>query len=171
MSILTRPYVSRETRARSGHTLAGALLGFFVITLDAVIVNIALPSIRHDFGGGITGLQWVVDGYTLMFAALLLSAGALSDRVGGRRAFAAGLSVFVAASAACGLAPAMTVLVAARLVQGAAPAVMMPSSMSLIRQAYPEPAERARAIAAWAMEALPRRPPLPSSVACSARAC
>ena len=151
MSTLTRPYVSRETRAGSGHTLAGALLGFFVITLDAVIVNIALPSIRHDFGGGITGLQWVVDGYTLMFAALLLSAGALSDRVGGRRAFAAGLSVFVASSAACGLAPAMAVLVAARLVQGAAAAVMMPSSMSLIRQAYPEPAERARAIAAWAM--------------------
>jgi EmrB/QacA subfamily drug resistance transporter len=151
VSTLARPYVSRETRACSGRTLAGALLGFFVITLDAVIVNIALPSIRHDFGGGITGLQWVVDGYTLMFAALLLSAGALSDRVGGRRAFAAGLSVFVATSAACGLAPAMAVLVAARLVQGAAAAVMMPSSMSLIRQAYPEPAERARAIAAWAM--------------------
>jgi EmrB/QacA subfamily drug resistance transporter len=151
VSTLTRPYVSREARAGSGYTLAGALLGFFVITLDAVIVNIALPSIRHDFGGGITGLQWVVDGYTLMFAALLLSAGALSDRVGGRRAFAAGLSVFVAASAACGLAPAMAVLVAARLVQGAAAAVMMPSSMSLIRQAYPEPAGRARAIAAWAM--------------------
>ena len=76
-STLTRPYASRETRAGSGHTLGGALLGFVVITLDAVIVNIALPSIRHDFGGGITGLQWVVDGYTPMFAALLLSAGAL----------------------------------------------------------------------------------------------
>ncbi|MGH3160778.1 MAG: MFS transporter [Streptosporangiaceae bacterium] len=153
MSTPTRLYVSRETRAGSGYTLAGVLLGFFVITLDAVIVNIALPSIRHDFGGGITGLQWVVDGYTLMFAALLLSAGALSDRVGARRAFAAGLSVFVVASAACGLAPDLAALVAARFVQGVAAAVMMPSSMALIRQAYPEPAERARAIAAWAMGA------------------
>ena len=90
---------------RSASTLAAALLGFFVITLDAVVVNVALPSIRSDLGGGISGLQWVVDGYTLMFAALLLSAGALTDRIGARRAFAAGLGVFVVASAACGLAP------------------------------------------------------------------
>ncbi|MDQ1566784.1 MAG: transporter, family, methylenomycin resistance protein, partial [Actinomycetota bacterium] len=86
-------------------TLAAAVLGFFVITLDAVVVNVALPSIRRDFGGGMSGLQWVVDGYTLMFAALLLWSGALSDRAGARRAFAAGLGLFVAASAACGLAP------------------------------------------------------------------
>jgi MFS family permease len=80
--------------------LAAAVLGFFVITLDAVVVNVALPSIRRDLGGGITGLQWVVDGYTLMFAALLLSAGALTDRVGARRAFGAGLALFVVASVA-----------------------------------------------------------------------
>jgi DHA2 family methylenomycin A resistance protein-like MFS transporter len=72
-------------------------------SLDAVVVNGAMPSIRHDLGGGITGLEWVVDGYTLMFAARLLSAGA-PDRVGARRAFGAGLAVFAAASAACGLA-------------------------------------------------------------------
>ena len=70
----------------SGFTLAAALLGFFMITLDAVVVNVALPSIRAGLGGGITGLQWVVDGYTLMFAALLLSAGSVADRVGARRA-------------------------------------------------------------------------------------
>jgi hypothetical protein len=74
----------------AGFTLAAAVLGFFVIALDAVVVNVALPSIRRDLGGGITGLQWVVDGYILMFAALLLSAGALSDRqrgaTGGRSA-------------------------------------------------------------------------------------
>jgi EmrB/QacA subfamily drug resistance transporter len=146
-----------DTNARSRHsrlldpTLAAAVLGFFVITLDAVVVNVALPSIRRDFGGGMSGLQWVVDGYTLMFAALLLWAGALSDRAGARRAFAAGLGLFVAASAACGLAPTMTALVAARFVQGAAAAVMMPSSMALIGQAYPDPAKRARAVAVWAM--------------------
>ncbi len=109
---------------------AAAVLGFFVITLDALVVNVALPSIRNDLGGGITGLQWVLDGYTLMFAALLLSSGAVTDRVGARRAFGIGLGVFMAASAACGLAPALGVLVAARLVQGAGAAMMVPSSLT-----------------------------------------
>src|SRR6266699_2799549 len=139
---------------RSGHAgeaLAAAVLGFFVITLDAVIVNVALPSIRADLGGGITGLQWVVDGYTLMFAALLLSAGSLSDRIGARRAFGAGLAAFVLASAASGLAPGIGALVTARFVQGAGAAVMMPASMALIGQAYPDPARRARAVTVWAM--------------------
>src|SRR5947207_14598454 len=94
---------ARPGRTSCGFTLAAAVLGFFVITLDAVVVNVALPSIRGDFGGGITGLSWVVDGYTLMFAALLLWAGALSDRIGARRGFAAGLALFVAASVACGV--------------------------------------------------------------------
>src|SRR5206468_7313410 len=100
--------------------LVVAVLGFFVVTLDALVVNVALPAIRSDLGGGITGLQWVVDGYTLMFAALLLSAGALSDRFGARRAFGSGVALFVLASLACGLAPGMDALVAARFVQGAA---------------------------------------------------
>jgi MFS family permease len=110
-----------------------------------------LPSIRRELGGGIAGLQWVVDGYTLMFAALLLSAGALSDRIGARRSFGAGVVLFVAASVACGLAPTIGALVAARFVQGAAAAVMMPSSIALIGQAYPHPVMRARAVAMWAM--------------------
>ena len=129
--------------------LAAAALGFFAITLDALVVNVALPSIRHDLGGGITGLQWVVDGYTLMFAALLLSAGSLSDRIGARRSFGTGMAVFVAASAACGLAPSLGVLIAARLVQGAGAAIMMPSSLTLIREAYPDPVRRGRAIGVW----------------------
>jgi len=104
---------------------------FFVITMDAVVVNVALPAVRGELGGGISGLQWVVDDYTLMFAALLLSSRALSDRIGARRAFGAGLLVFVAASVACGLAPTINALVAARFVQGAAAAAMMPSSMAL----------------------------------------
>jgi DHA2 family methylenomycin A resistance protein-like MFS transporter len=137
--------------AGPGAALAAAVLGFFVITLDAVVVNVALPSMRADLGGGITGLQWVVDGYTLMFAALLLSAGALSDRAGARRAFGGGLVLFVLASVACGLAPSMAALVAARFVQGAAAAAMMPASMALLGQAYPDPVRRARAVAVWAM--------------------
>src|SRR5436309_2770021 len=101
-----QPRVSHGTPAgaRPGGLLAAAVLGFFMITLDAVVVNVALPSVRSELGGGITGLQWVVDGYTLMFAALLLSAGSLADRAGARRAFGIGLWVFLAASAACGLA-------------------------------------------------------------------
>ena len=96
-----RPRTGRHApgAASPGFPLAAAVLGFFMITLDAVVVNVALSSIRGELGGGITGLQWVVDGYTLMFAALLLSAGALSDRAGARRAFAAGLWVFLVASA------------------------------------------------------------------------
>jgi DHA2 family methylenomycin A resistance protein-like MFS transporter len=151
--VASRQRVSNGTQGASsaGFTLAAAVLGFFMITLDAVVVNVALPSIRVGLGGGITGLQWVVDGYTLMFAALLLSAGSLSGRFGARRAFGAGLAVFVLASAACGLAPAIGALVAARFVQGAAAAVIMPSSMALVGQAYPDPVRRARAVAMWAM--------------------
>ena len=114
-----------------------------MVTLDAVIVNLALPDIRRELAGGMSGLQWLVDGYTLMFAALLLSAGSLSDRVGARRAFGAGMVVFVLASAACGLAPTLSALVAARLVQGSAAAALMPASMALVSQAYPDPARRA----------------------------
>jgi len=140
-----------RSASSSGVTLTAAVLGFFMVTLDAVVVNVALPSIRADLGGGITGLQWVVDGYTLMFAALLLSAGSLSDRIGARRAFGAGLAAFVLASAASGLAPGIGALVTARFVQGAGAAVMMPASMALIGQAYPDPARRARAVTVWAM--------------------
>jgi EmrB/QacA subfamily drug resistance transporter len=132
-------------------SLAAALLGFFVVTLDAVIVNVALPAIRRELTGGMSGLEWVVDGYTLMFAALLLSAGSLSDRVGARRAFGAGMVLFVLASAGCGLAPTLPVLVVARLVQGSAAAVLMPASMALVSQAYPDAARRARALGLWAM--------------------
>jgi len=142
---------ARERPAAPGWSLAAALLGFFVVTLDAVIVNVTLPDIRRDLGGGMSGLQWVVDGYTLMFAALLLMAGSLSDRAGARRAFGAGMAVFVLASAACGLAPTLPSLVAARFVQGTAAAAMMPSSMALISHAYPDAVRRARAVALWSM--------------------
>jgi len=129
------------------------VLGFFVVTLDAFVVNVALPAIGRDLGGGITGQQWVVDGYTLMFAALLLSAGALSDRIGARQAYGIGLAIFVAASAACGVAPAIGVLVAARFVQGAGAAVMLPATLALIREAYADSVRRGRAIALWSLGA------------------
>jgi DHA2 family methylenomycin A resistance protein-like MFS transporter len=131
--------------------LTAAVLGFFVITLDALVVNVALPSIQNDLGGGVTGLQWVMDGYTLMFAALLLSSGALSDRTAARQAYAGGFTLFIVTSAACGFAPGLGGLVGARLVQGLGAAVMLPASMALIREAYQDSAKRARAISVWAM--------------------
>lgn len=133
----------------SGMVLAAALLGFFVTALDALVVNVALPAISSDIGGGITGLQWVVDGYTLMFAALMLSAGSLSDRIGASRAFGGGLALFTIASAACGLAPTLWLLIVARFVQGAAASIMMPASLALVRQAFPDAQKRIRAIATW----------------------
>jgi MFS transporter, DHA2 family, methylenomycin A resistance protein len=142
---------SQRAGQAPGWSLATATLGFLMVTLDAVIVNVALPDVRRELAGGISGLQWVVDGYTLMFAALLLSSGSLSDRIGARRAFGGGMVVFVIASAACGLAPSLGLLVAARFVQGAAAAALMPSSMALISHAYPDPVRRGRAVALWSM--------------------
>lgn len=141
-----------QVRSRSGwSTLIVASSGFFIITLDAVIVNVALPTLGRDFDADMRGLQWVLDSYTLAFAALLLSAGALSDRLGTRLGFGSGLVIFILSSLGCALAPTLHVLIAARVCQGLGAALMMPSSMALIRQGYEDPDQRARAIALWAM--------------------
>ena len=132
-------------------TLVAALLGFFVITLDAVVVNVALPTIGRELGAEMSGLQWVVDSYTMVFAALLLSAGVITDRIGARNAFGLGVAIFMSASVVCGLAPDTLTLILARLLQGAGAAIMMPSSMALIRHAYHDPVKRGRAVAYWAM--------------------
>lgn len=132
-------------------SLIAALLGFFIITLDALVISVALPAIRETLGGGVTGLQWVVDGYTLPFAALLLLAGTLSDRIGARQAFGLGLIIFTFSSIACGIASTLELLITARLVQGAGAALMTPASLSLIGEAFPDPAKKARAIGLWAV--------------------
>ena len=131
-------------------TLTAALLGFALICLDASVVNVALPAIGSSLGGGMASSQWVVDAYTLPFAALMLSTGAFADRSGASRAFALGTGVFTLASMACGLAPNLPALIGARVVQGMAAAVVLPASLALVRQAFPEPARRARAVATWA---------------------
>ena len=135
--------------ASPNRILAAALFGFFLVGLDALVVTVALPAISHSLSGGMAGLQWVVDGYTLAFAALMLSSGALSDRVGADRAYKIGLIGFTAASVACGVAPNLGLLIAARLVQGTAASVMLPASLALVRQAFPEVGARAKAIAIW----------------------
>lgn len=135
--------------AGSVRALLAALLGFTVITIDVSAVNIALPYLHRDLGGGMAGLQWVVDAYTLMFAALMLSAGAVTDRIGPVRAYGLGVVLFTAASLACAAAPVMPVLIAARVFQGAAAALVMPASLALVRVAYDDARARAQAIAVW----------------------
>ena len=131
-------------------TLIGTSLGFGVIQLDVTVVNVAVKAIGGTFGGGIAELQWVVSSYVLMFAALILPAGALGDRFGARRVLCAGFVIFVAASMACGLAPDFAVLIAARAVQGAGAALLGSCSLALLNYTFTSPADRARAIGQWA---------------------
>ncbi|MFL6074999.1 MAG: MFS transporter [Mycobacteriales bacterium] len=129
--------------------LAAICLGVFMVIMDATIVNVALPALGHDFGAPVADLQWVVDGYTVIFAGLLLLAGGLGDRYGSRRMFRAGLVVFGVTSLACGLAPSLLVLIGARLCQGVGAALLLPSSLALLQASYRDPQVRARAIGAW----------------------
>jgi DHA2 family methylenomycin A resistance protein-like MFS transporter len=131
-------------------TLFAASFGFLMVSLDATIVNVALPTLGRELGASLTTLQWVVDGYTLTFAALQMIGGNLSDRLGARRAFTFGLALFVVASVGCGLAVSPAMLVAARFVQGAGAAIQLPASLAMVRRAYTGAAERTRAVGMWA---------------------
>jgi DHA2 family methylenomycin A resistance protein-like MFS transporter len=128
-----------------------ATLGFFLITLDILIVNVALTRIGLELGGGTAAQQWVIDAYTLAFATLLLLAGNLADRFGARRTIGIGIAGFTVTSLLCALAPTMPGLIAARCAQGAAAALMLPASMALIREAFPDVGRRARALGIWAV--------------------
>jgi DHA2 family methylenomycin A resistance protein-like MFS transporter len=138
--------------------LRGALLwllcatsfGFVVVQLDVTIVNVALPQIGSHLHAGVAGLQWVVDAYTLSFAALLISAGVIGDRFGSRRAYLAGFAIFTVASVICGLAPIIGVLIAARALQGAGAALLVPTSLAILTHSSAEnPALRARMVGLW----------------------
>src|SRR6201991_4482510 len=113
-------------------TLVAMSLGFAVVQLDVSVLNVAIRPIGTDLGGGLSALQWIVSAYTITFAAFILSAGALGDRIGARRVFVAGFAVFTAASAACGLAPDIGALIAARAIQGVGAAVLVPCSLILL---------------------------------------
>src|SRR5258707_13072200 len=113
-------------------------LGYGIVQLDVTIVNVAISSIGASFGGGVAALQWVVSAYTIAFAALILTAGALGARIGAKRVFMAGFAIFTAASLACALAPDALILIAARAVQGAGAAILVPNSLALLNHAYPD---------------------------------
>jgi len=130
--------------------LAAMSLGYGVVQLDVTIVNTALHSIGTSLGGGVSELQWIVSTYTIAFAALILTAGALGDRIGAKKVFMAGFAIFTTASLACALAPSAVLLIAARAVQGIGAAILVPNSLALLNHAYPDEKERGRAVGIWA---------------------
>jgi EmrB/QacA subfamily drug resistance transporter len=129
-------------------TLLAAICGSAVATIDGSIVNIALPAIERNLGGGLAAQQWVANAYLLSLGSLILLGGSLGDVWGERRVFTIGIAAFGAFSLACALAPSISLLVAARALQGAAGALVTPSSLAIIVSAFP-PAQRGRAVGSW----------------------
>jgi EmrB/QacA subfamily drug resistance transporter len=119
-----------------------------MVFVDGTVVNVALPAIQQALGGTAVQMQWIVEAYALLLASLVLVGGALGDRLGRKRVFAAGASLFALASVACGLAPSATLLVVARGVQGIGGALLVPGSLALVSAAYPEET-RGAAIGTW----------------------
>jgi EmrB/QacA subfamily drug resistance transporter len=120
-----------------------------MVMIDNTVVNVALPTLNQELGASISDLQWIVDGYVLAFASLLLTGGILGDRYGRKRTFLAGLAIFTLSSLACGLASSSLQLIAARGVQGVGAALLMPGTLSILTVTFP-PQERAKAIGLWA---------------------
>ncbi|NYD50612.1 DHA2 family methylenomycin A resistance protein-like MFS transporter [Actinomadura luteofluorescens] len=123
--------------------------GFVMASVDATVMQIAGATVQERLHAPLSRLTWAVDGYVLTFAALLMLAGGLAGRLGARRVYLAGMAVFLAASLAAALAPAIEVLIAARLVQGAGAALFMPSSLALLVDAFPDPRRRTRVLGLW----------------------
>jgi EmrB/QacA subfamily drug resistance transporter len=146
-STLGRSSVSIVVRPRV--VLATCCLSLFLVMMDVTIVNVALPSIGAALGAATDGLQWVIDGYTLVIASFLMLAGSSADRVGRRRTFQIGLAVFGAGSLACSLAPDLHALVACRMLQALGGAMLNPVAISIITNTFTDPRERARAIGVW----------------------
>ena len=128
--------------------IAASVLGSGLVFLDSTVVNVALPAISNELGGGIAGLQWVLDAYLLMLGALIIFGGSLGDILGRRRVFVWGLLAFTVASVICGLAPNLESLIGARALQGAAGALLVPASLALV-SSYFRSQDRGRAIGAW----------------------
>jgi EmrB/QacA subfamily drug resistance transporter len=129
-------------------TLLATVLGSGIAFLDSTVVNVALPAIEDELGGGLSGLQWTVDAYLVTLGALLLLGGSLGDIYGRRKMFVYGLGGFAVASALCGMAPSIGALIAARALQGATAALLVPGSLAIIQASF-APEDRSQAIGAW----------------------
>jgi EmrB/QacA subfamily drug resistance transporter len=143
--------VAAKTRTIPNDNLILALvcLAQFMVILDISVVNVALPSIRQDLHFSQSGLQWVVNAYTLAFAGFLMLGGRAADLFGRRRVFLAGIGLFTAASLAGGLAPNQTTLIAARIAQGLGGAILSPATLTILTTTFSDPLRRARALGAW----------------------
>lgn len=147
---VTAPPPRTEPAARRVVPLLGVSLGYFMVLLDMTVLSVAEPDLARSIGASAAGLQWTVSAYTVVFGALLLSAGAVADRYGAHRVFRTGIAVFGLGSLLCAWAPNLAVLIALRALLGVAAAACVPSSMAIITTLYPVPAERAKAVSVWA---------------------
>ncbi len=141
---------SAPRRASPWLVLVVMCVGYFLVLLDVTIVNVALPKIGHGLHASVSGLQWVVDGYALALASLMLAGGTTGDLRGHKRIVLSGLIVFGIGSAGCGLAPSTGVLVAARVTQGIGAAMLLPGTLAIISHAFPDGTAQAKAIGVWA---------------------
>ncbi len=143
-------YQDAKTGSRSGRGMTVLLtaVAYFMVTLDALVVVTALPSIQRTFGGDIASLQWTISAYTIAFGAGILTAAALGDRLGRRRVYVVGLALFTVASAACALAPNANILIAFRAIQGVGAAIVMPLSLTILTSAFP-PEKRGAVVGIW----------------------
>ena len=149
MTTVPGPAATGAPSLRPNLVLAICCTSLLLVSMDATIVNVALPAIRRDLATSTSGLQWVIDAYTLVVASLLMLAGSLADRIGRRRTFQAGLVVFTVASALCSAAPGLNSLIAFRMVQALGSSMLNPVAMSIITNIFIEPRARARAIGVW----------------------
>jgi MFS transporter, DHA2 family, methylenomycin A resistance protein len=131
-------------------TLLATSMSYVLVILDTSIVNVALKDIASDLGTGVSGLQWIVTAYVIVFASLVLSGGALGDIFGARKIYMIGLVLFTLASLVSGCAPSLSVLIGGRILQGVGASLLVPSALSLLAHAYPDYIARAKAIASWA---------------------
>ena len=136
-TVNSQPHKTKVPSTSQVRTVLLTAIAYFMVTLDALVVVTALPSIHKSFGGGIATLQWTVSVYTITFGAGILTASALGDRLGRRRVYVAGLALFTAASAACALAPDANVLIVFRAIQGLGAAIVMPLSLTILTTAFP----------------------------------
>jgi EmrB/QacA subfamily drug resistance transporter len=137
------------SRKRRMGVLLICCMSLFIVGLDITVVNVALPTIGAELGAGISGLQWTVDAYTVVMASLLMFSGSMADRLGRKRTFVVGLSVFSAASLLCSLAPSVGLLVVFRVLQAVGASMLNPVAMSIITNTFTDPRERAQAVGVW----------------------
>ncbi len=146
---MTENASEQASRSRRRLILAICCMSLLIVGLDTTIVNVALPSIRRDLSASVLELQWTVDAYTLVLASLLMVSGSMADRIGRRRVFQIGLVVFSLGSLLCGLASSLPMLIGFRVLQAIGGSMLNPVAMSIIRNVFEDPRERAQAIGMW----------------------